>query len=98
MNRNIHIYTFLLLYRPPQLLPHLDHSVGIELAVFEQVVARGGLFVEGQILDEREKLHRLAAVMYALKIVIIEARIVGVNGGQDALDRERAAHRSIVIA
>ena len=80
-----------------QRFPHLDHGVGVQLAVFQQALSCRGLLLRGQILDPWEQRHGFAAVVNALQIVIIQGRIIGEDGRQHALDGEAAAHGTVVV-
>lgn len=57
---------FLLFRNPYKLPPYLNHSKGVKLAVFKQIVS-GYLLPFGF----GENRHRLAAVMHPLQIVIV---------------------------
>lgn len=57
----------------------------------------GLLLLRLHVLNLREDRHGLAAVVDALQIVIVQIRIVREDGGKNALDRKRAAHRPVVI-
>ena len=59
------------IYSPVEFLPHFDHGVGVELAVFEQIMSGAGLFFRTHILDLREDGHGLCAVMDVLQVVIV---------------------------
>ena len=48
-----------------KLLPHLDHSIGIQLAVLQQIVPGLCLFLRGHELNFGEDVHGLAAIVNA---------------------------------
>ena len=87
----------LLICNPVEFLPQFDHGVGIELAVFEQIVSGAGLLFRRHILDLREDGHRFGAVMNVLQVVVVERRVVREERRQYAFDRETAAHGAVVI-
>ena len=76
----------LLICNPVEFLPQFDHGVGIELAVFEQIVSGAGLLFRRHILDLREDGHRFGAVMNVLQVVVVERQVIGEKGWQHALD------------
>ena len=78
----------LLICNPVEFLPQFDHGVGIELAVFEQIVSGAGLFFQWHKLDLREDGHGLASVVYAFEVVVVKARIVREDRRKYALYRE----------
>ena len=71
-----------------QFFPHLDHCKGIQLAVFEQVVARCLLVFGRHVLDLWEYAHGFTAVVDAVEVVIVQSRVIREDRGEDALDRE----------
>ena len=78
-------------------LPNLHHGVGVKFAIFQQVAARDCLLFGWHILDCREYAHCFTAVVYAVKIVIIEFGIIWEHGRQHRFDRERAADFLAII-
>ena len=55
------------------------------------------LLLRLHILNLREDRHSLSAIVDALQIMIIQIRIIREHGWENALDRERAAHRAVII-
>ena len=80
-----------------QLFPYLDHSKGIKLAVFKQISSCLLKLLAAHFFHSGECIHRLAAVMYAVKIMIVKTRVIREQSRQNALDREAAAHFSVVV-
>ena len=78
-------------------LPDLYHGVGVQFAVFQQIMACLFLLLRRHVLDFREDTHGLTAVMNPLQIVVIQRRVIREDGRQNALDGKRAAHGAIVI-
>ena len=83
-----------------QLLPHLDHSVGVQAAVFKEGLTIVGAIFRRHEFHLREDIHGIATILHSTReVVIVERRIIREQCRKDFLDRERTIHgRYIVIA
>ena len=76
-----------------EFLPNADHGESVEMAVLEQGVAGGRSVFGSHFGNLRVNGHCIASVMdWALKIIIIQLRIIGEERWQYFLDAEGAVH------
>ena len=80
-----------------QFLPNFYHSVGIQLAIFQQVFACNFLLAWGHVFDERKNRHCFRTVVHAFEFVVVKFAIVREHSRQNALYREGIADVFIVI-
>ena len=91
------INNYLLFYCFFQLLPYFNHSVGVKPAVFQQILPVFLELIGSHILHQRERLRRFTAVMYTLKVMIIQRGIIREQRGKDKLDGTRTLHSLTII-